>query len=490
MYGFYITSILLLVCYAFSIYAQIQSPQAPTFGTFQNVTGLNYPSHPNMYQQRNSSHSIGAHANDVIEQQYQISQQYLGMCIDRPYLTPAQNQQARINFLKQKAIGSQYLPGAKGGFAQQVGMQREVINILNEVQQAEHDKRRNSNYYYSAEFTTKTKLYTDALRKLNDMLSGRSKLSIKEAYFTIEQAYGNSYLTRDEYDKAVTESSEFIKEWLRQNGYELKDNTALHYGIQQFMSDTLSIKVPLKDDAAKTYTKVHFPFSYDYKDFKGEMDYRNYFSTKCLATGYGQCNSLPAVYNILAESLGAKSYLSLAPNHSFIKYPDNKGNIHGYEPTSNWQISDRWYEEHLFISAEAKRNRIYLDTLNYEQIVANCMLDLAVGYMDKFGVADGEFIRECAQTAFPYFPGGKNVQVYMLYSSVLARQLERVMYASNITTLEGIKQVPEAMQLYQALVLNEKMITQLGYQDIPSQLYEQLMQQQEFKGNEQKKTAS
>ena len=29
--------------------------------------------------------------------------------------------------------------------------------------------------------------------------------------------------------------------------------------------------------------------------------------------------------------------------HSFIKFPDNNGNIHNYEPTSHFEISDQWY---------------------------------------------------------------------------------------------------------------------------------------------------
>ena len=88
---------------------------------------------------------------------------------------------------------------------------------------------------------------------------------------------------------------------------------------------------------------------------------------------------MPAIYLILAEALGVKAYLSTAPEHSFIKYPDKNGNIVNYEPTSNWKISDKWYVDNMAISAQAVRNHIYLDTFNKRQIIADQMLSLAIG---------------------------------------------------------------------------------------------------------------
>ncbi len=283
----------------------------------------------------------------------------------------------------------------------------------------------------------------------------------------------------------VKQSVEFIKEWLTQNRFKLNDNDALHYGIQKFMSEELTISVNSMDNVSSSKKKTHLPFFYDYEDFKGEQDFRNYFITKSLATGSGQCNSLPALYLSLAEGLGAKTYLSFAPQHSFVKYPDNKGNIHSYEPTSNWKISDKWYEDNMFISPKAKANGIYLDTLNSQQVVANCMLDLAFGYMTKYGAADGVFINDCINTAIQYFPKKNNIYPYFVYSSLLARQLENTLNQNNITDLKDIDKIPMAKQLYNALLKNEEIIKQLGYQDMPEELYQQLMQQHEFKGKQQ-----
>jgi len=189
---------------------------------------------------------------------------------------------------------------------------------------------------------------------------------------------------------------------------------------------------------------------------------------------------------VLAEKLGAKTYLSFAPQHSFIKYPDSKGGIHAYEPTSNWKISDQWYVEHMGISVNAIRYGIYLDTLNKQEIVANCMLDLAYGYLKQFGAADGKFIKACIYTAIQYYPRKNNITAYFLLSSLLARELDRVLNANGIKDIKDINKVPEAKKLYLALQQNEADIKKLGYQPMSEKIYLQLMDYHEFKAEKQK----
>jgi len=77
---------------------------------------------------------------------------------------------------------------------------------------------------------------------LKDMLSGKQKLSVKDAYFAVESAYGNLHLTSEEYNNTINTNVKFIKLWLTQQGYDLNDPEAVHYGIQHFMSDTLKLK--------------------------------------------------------------------------------------------------------------------------------------------------------------------------------------------------------------------------------------------------------
>lgn len=348
--------------------------------------------------------------------------------------------------------------------------------------------RKNLDYYKTLEFKQKEESFKNAAANINQMLAGTKPLSIKDAYYQMENAFGNSYLTYQEYNKAIKESADFIKKWIVQNGYNLNNNEHLHLAIQKFMKDTLITQDKNPDSKNLVSYKKHLPFRYDYLDFKAETDHRNFFITKALATGYGQCNSLPGLYLVLAEAIGAKTYLSFAPQHSFVKFPDNKGFIHNYEPTSNYKIDDKWYEDHMHIGKQAKISGIYLDTLNKRMVVANCLNDLSFAYLRKLGIADGKFTLDCINESMQYFPKGNNIYAYFLKGEILSHMLERIMYEHKIKNLEDISHIPDGNKLYQLLIENEKAIQALGYQDIPEEMYLEMMEMHDSRAEAQQQT--
>ena len=365
--------------------------------------------------------------------------------------------------------------------------QQEVAQLLCETQADQYKRMATRTPYNPAENAEVIKGFAPALSHLRDMLQGKAVLSVADAYYTIESAYGTPYLTRQQYYDIIDHSIAFIKTWMQQNGLDLKDNDMVQYAIQKFMSTPLTItKTDERDKAMKYNTVTHQPFSYDYEDYQYLKDYRNSFLTKCLATGSGQCNSMPAVYLVLAEGLGVNAYLSFAPNHSFIKHPDNTGYILNYEPTSNWEISDKWYEDNLFISQEAVRSGAYLDTLNSKQIVANCIFDLAVEFTRVDRSLNDDFVIACLTTGISYFPNNNNLESLFIYSMHLKTMLREEMRKHGISSIADIAKVPEANALYKEYLGNEAYITKLGYQDAPAGLYEEMMKESEFKGFMQK----
>jgi hypothetical protein len=48
-------------------------------------------------------------------------------------------------------------------------------------------------------------------------------------------------LSYSEYSAVLKKSGDFIKDWLKENGHSASDIRALHFGIQSFMRDTLTI---------------------------------------------------------------------------------------------------------------------------------------------------------------------------------------------------------------------------------------------------------
>lgn len=429
---------------------------------------------------------IGATAEDIMRQSSR-SNPYYGYDND-----PISNQRANEARIRaQMANDPAYNPALRNGVGSNVPInkQEELFDLLQDIVNLDNrrmaDRGTVQEDYKAPAFAAKIKSYTDALNGLQGMLSGKQKLSLAQAYYAMEAAYGESYLTPQEFDGIMRESAEFIKEWMRQNGLNLKDNADINHAVQQFMAKELSIVVPRQDkDNGPTFsTTTHQPFFYDYIDYQGDKDHRNFFLTKCLATGSGQCNSMPAVYLVLVEALGGTAYLSVAPNHSFIKYPDKSGKLRNYEPTSHWNISDQWYQEHMFISQQAVKSGIYLSPYNKKQIIADIALQLAFGYFRKFGAADGEFIKQCIDMAKAQFPKDNNILVYFTYSNLYGYELAQIMRRENLTRLSDIPKSPAAQAAYRKWLDNEKRIAKLGYQDVPGNMYAEMMKEHEFKGN-------
>ncbi len=328
--------------------------------------------------------------------------------------------------------------------------------------------------------------FENALQKLTIIAQSPTPL-LSEAFYITEQAFGSPYLSKFEYEQVLNKSASFLKKWVKENGLNMNDNEAKHLAIQRFMSERLTISevVQMKDGTTSYKTVSHLPFFYDYNDYEAKADHRNFFVTKCLATGGGQCNSLPMVYLLLAEKLNLNAFLTFAPQHSFIKYVNNKGEIENYEPTSNWHINDRWYQDNLFISPEAIRSGIYLDTLNTHKIIANCMLELAVQYIRKMPLDEGEFLKKCLKEAYKYYPKQNNIYAYFIYSNYLQGLLTLYMNRNNITDISQVENNEYAYSIQKEYQKNENYITELGYQDLPEGIYNNLIKEHEFKGKVQ-----
>lgn len=253
------------------------------------------------------------------------------------------------------------------------------------------------------------------------------------------------------------------------------------------MREKLSITIPSPDGKSPPKTRTHEPFTYDFNDYKGEFDHRNFFLTKTLATGTGQCNSLTDIYLVLAEALGAEVSLSFAPIHAFVKYHDSKGQMHSYEPTTGRFTTDKWYEENLYVGDNAKKSGIYLSPLSKKQIVAASIVQLAAGYKFKNGIHDGKYINKCADEALKEFPNKNLIQAIGLYARTTAYQLDELLYKNHVKTMDStIYKIKGVSELIDKLFACEAKQDELGWEPMPEGTYEKLMQYSEFRGKEQK----
>ena len=183
-------------------------------------------------------------------------------------------------------------------------------------------------------------------------------------------------------------------------GYEEKDRekVAKYGAVFKVLTDTVKTQIPNGEIAH------HLPFGYDFEDFVGDTDWTKGFVSKLLATKKGNCHSLPYLYKILCDELGAETHLALAPNHLYIKHHSKKTGWYNTELTSATFPIDAWLMVSGYISLEAIQNAVYMDTIGTYRAVALCVVDLRQGYAKKYPDNDGTFILQCCELALKHFP--------------------------------------------------------------------------------------
>lgn len=311
------------------------------------------------------------------------------------------------------------------------------------------------------------KHYEVAFNELNSMLRGSTPLNFKKAVFIVENTYWDNELNYELFNNQIFELTRLCKAVAKSRRllYDEtdKEKVTKHAAIFSVITDTLPIN----------YNRViinHSPFTYDFEDFFGYKDWSKMFVIKLMNTKKGNCHSLPYLYKILAEEMGEQAYLSLAPNHIYIKLRNKKNGWYNTELTSGIFPIDAWIKSSGFIHMNAIRNGIFMDTLGQKQSIALCLMDLAQGYERKNEVGNGEFILKACETALTYYPNFINALL------IKVRTQEKMLFAQ----MEAAK-VESITELFVSFSDAEKMVSdmeqsyikihQLGYRKMPEQMY-------------------
>jgi hypothetical protein len=115
----------------------------------------------------------------------------------------------------------------------------------------------------------------------------------------------------------------------------------------------------------------HRPFQYDLSDPLGTR-LPTRLLPHYLATRLGNCVSMPILFVILADRLGLRATLAVAPHHLFVKYTDDvSGKTFNIETTSGGHAArDEWYRQNMSMSDNALANGIYMRSLSRHEEVA------------------------------------------------------------------------------------------------------------------------
>lgn len=329
---------------------------------------------------------------------------------------------------------------------------------MREYQPVRHDKSQlPRTTKANADIISLSKAYNNAFDSLGSLLSTNG--SFKKAVFITEHAYFNNDLPLSTVDEFVDGLVYLCKEWKKANHlkeYKFRDSSDLlnNLAIYKVLKDTIKTIGPNGE------IFDHLPLSYDFNDFFGREKWSNMFVSKLLVSQTGNCHSFPYLYKILADELGATCWLSLAPNHIYIKNRCQKIGWYNTELTSGDFPIDAWITTSGYIPLKAVQTGIYMDTLSNQQAIALCVLDLAKGYQFQMkNYADG-FIIKCCDLVLQHHP--VNVQALLLKAETLKRNYEVKKtkgYDDNNTFL--------TMQTIYLQLLD------LGYREMPDDMYMQ-----------------
>jgi regulator of sirC expression with transglutaminase-like and TPR domain len=304
-----------------------------------------------------------------------------------------------------------------------------------------------------------TQVYYDAFAQLNRFDS--ENYSLMDVVFLIENAYYDNKRDFQKLKDNIIETGILLKSKMNELKYDTESNTAKNLILFQYFSEDM-----------KFGNKNHKAFKYDFEDFWGVDDYSKMFVSKLMNTGTGQCHSLPLLYLMLAEQIGAEAYLSFSPNHSYIRFPDDDGNIFSLELTNGMFSTNSFVLQSGYVKSEALLNKIYMQELSKQELLSQMYAYLAGAYLHKYGY--DEFIGEVLDRSLELYPNNINARMYKAnYQAVkfeyAASQLGIDPY--NPQELQNISYYPNAVKLLNEANRQVRQIDNLGYQPMPAEAY-------------------
>lgn len=310
-------------------------------------------------------------------------------------------------------------------------------------------------------------LYEMAYDTLRAMLDGQKPISFKRAVFLTENAYLEGRLDWSAFDRSIRNLARFT-DLVRESRTLLYDGPdSLEVQRNAAIFSVMMDSLPLLLGSDTVWLQ---PMGYDFQDFNGRLDWSQMFVSKLLESGKGNCHSLPFLYKILADETGARAWLSMSPNHTYIKARTEKDGWYNTELTSGYFPHDAWIMASGYIHLDAIRNSLYMDTLSDREAIAAVMVDLATGYERKYGTHHPEgadFVLEACSTALEAYPEFANALLLMAET-----QRKQLLQRHGLSF--GATTVPPSLRedsAFQSLTDQYGHLHRLGYRRMPDAMY-------------------
>lgn len=306
---------------------------------------------------------------------------------------------------------------------------------------------------------THTDLFRNAFIEIKNMLEGKEKMNFKRAVFLVDNAYMGGTLDWNWYEQAVKNKIPIFEQMIKTSGYG-RYKTSKNWAIHTYMTDTTVTK--------NGYQRYH----YDYANYANDTTGLVYH---LLQTNLGNCRSLPYLYKIWCNEVGATAFLSTAPMHVYIRQQDEHGIWWNLELTSFYKyMPSEDYITQLQITETAMKSGLYMKSLTEEENLALCLDDLLRYYIERKNVICDEFVEEVLLTIIKYNPVS---EVQLKKFSCLKQKLNLAMEKKGLNDYSKINPYPELVQQFNDMDKIGRYIDRIGYKKISKELYQSLTNQ-------------
>ena len=259
---------------------------------------------------------------------------------------------------------------------------RQNENIIANYSLDEDDTLRYSNHY----------LFERAYNVIGDMLTDKRPVDFKKAVFAVENAFYDGKLDSASYYGEIARIGKGIKALAASPAVNAPTrDMALNYSIYLFYTQPMAL------NKGK-------PYYYDEQSLHDSLNLEYGLISRLLTTGKGTCHSMPFLYRILADEVGAKAYIVSVPLHYFIRTQNEKGNWFNFESTTGTFSRNEYYIESYHVNDSALQSGLYMSNLTDKGNLVQCLYDLLNIYEKKTGFFSNSFVRRCYTLGLKYRP--------------------------------------------------------------------------------------
>lgn len=302
--------------------------------------------------------------------------------------------------------------------------------------------------------------------------------SLADATFLVENAfYDNDKAFQNTYQNHIQKATNIIRNQMKKNGVDDSDNVSKNLAIFQYFAE----------DSKQNGKVVHKAVKYDFDDYFGSEDYSKMFVSKLMKTNTGQCHSMPLLYLILAEQIGAEANLVMSPNHSYIRFKDDDGEMLSVELTNGMFSANSFVLNSGYVKSEALQNKLYMQNLNKREVLSQTFVDLASGYVHKFGY--DEFVSKVIDRALELNPNNINATLWKSNTDqkrFIEACKRKGIDPENKEQLQNIKNYPPLVEQFHNINQGFDYIDHSGFAQMPIDQYDKWLGSLKSTENKQK----